>query len=103
MPLTTQNSPTPTSVAPSPYIAPGASEEGQGETVYVVALLDSEGKPVSYLTEIVDQSTPSGWGQRLQPDVALAWKFTDKKSAEQEATAFSSVSGNPHLQVIPLP
>jgi hypothetical protein len=97
MVLTKQNAPTPTTVVP--HITPAS-----GDAVYVVALLDAENNPISYLTQIVDQSNVTvGMGQRLQLALTLAWKFTDEESAQREATAFSSVSGNPHLTVIPHP
>jgi hypothetical protein len=106
MALTRQNVPTSTSVAKA-YIAPGASEvttpdeEGQGETVYVVAELDSDGKPVSYLPALAAREFGPDVTYRLTPDLALAWPFPeDRDSAQDQADRFNSAPGNPHLTVI---
>ena len=60
---------------------------------YVLALLDPNGNPRTYLTQIVDQSY-GPWGYRLDPDLSLAWTFPDRRGAQEKADELNSTPAN---------
>jgi hypothetical protein len=99
MALTTQNTPTPTTVAQQ--IASGAPDHERGET-YVVAEL-KDGKPVAYLHALAAKEFAPEPTYKLTDDLDLARTFPDQESAQEVADVFNSDSRNARLTVIPHP
>jgi len=69
-------------------------------TTYVVAELDSDGKPVRYLHAKAAREFGPDVTYLLTSDLGQAWKFPDRESAQKQADWFNSAPGNPHLRVI---
>jgi hypothetical protein len=72
-------------------------------TYYVIAELDEDGKPVSYLNAIAAEEFAPDPTYRLTAELGHAWKSHDAKNAQKHADAFNSDGRNPHLTVIERP
>ncbi|GAB7146557.1 hypothetical protein [Mycobacterium riyadhense] len=69
---------------------------------YVVAELDPDGNPISYLRGLAVKEFGPELTYRLTPDQTQAWRFRDRESAQVQADRFNSSSANPHLTVTEL-
>jgi len=68
-------------------------------TTYVVAELNSDGRPVSYLRSLAAHEFGADVAYRLTIDLNQAWRFLDKKSAQKQADRFNSSPHNPQFSV----
>lgn len=68
-------------------------------TTYVVAELNSDGRPVSYLRSLAAHEFGPDVTYRLTIDPDEAARFLDKESAQKQADRFNSSPHNPQLMV----
>jgi hypothetical protein len=69
----------------------------------VIAELDKDGKPVSYLHAVAAKEFAADPTYRLTTELGHAWKSHDAKVAQEHADAINADGRNPHLTVIELP
>jgi len=68
-------------------------------TIYVVAELNSRGKPISYLRALAAHEFGPEVTYRLTIDPDQASRFLDKESAQKQADRFNASPHNPRFTV----